>query len=229
MHGCPAIAMQDILQLIQQLLGTANAESRNQHRTTIFQGTYQHRLQARLTLLPALVKPIPIGTFDHQHIGLSGRQWGRQNWSVCGAKITGKHRNMPALPATLNKRRTKNMPGSLQAHLRPHLAWQLNIVPVIVGQRHQALLEHVEKLLHIRRRPAHSKPKGILHDYRQQLGRRPTAINRPGKALRKQPRQAPHMINVHMGQHQCLNTGNIEIDGKIVCAGPTRTLISSLK
>jgi hypothetical protein len=117
--------MENIFQFIEDLLGPADAEGRNQYSAPIAQSLIDHRLQSQSPLPPVFMPPVTIGAFQHQQI--SAHRWSRsrqQRGPRC-PQVTGKNQSFadPGLfvdKIALDISRTENMTGPLQpdAYLR---------------------------------------------------------------------------------------------------------------
>jgi len=68
--------MNDVLQLIEQLLGAAYTERRHQYGALVLERFFDHGLQTLASIGPTLVIAIAIGTFQYQDILAAGRGGG---------------------------------------------------------------------------------------------------------------------------------------------------------
>jgi len=105
------------------------------------------------------------------------------------------------------------MARALQAYLSLTTTRALDGVQMIIGKRHQPLLQHCQEPLNLIRLAAYTQPKRIFKDDGQQLCRRQAAIDRPLEPGGQQPWHSTHMVDMHMGQDQRLQAGDIKIVG----------------
>ena len=116
--------MNDVLQLVQQLLRTANTERRDKHRPVVGQRALDRFLQAQPPIRATRVISIAVGAFEHDDIGPIGRP-GR--WQERGMRSPQITRENHALAATavlvvcihLHVRRAEDMAGALQPDPNP--------------------------------------------------------------------------------------------------------------
>lgn len=104
------------------------------------------------------------------------------------------------------------MARALQAYLSLTTTRALDGVQMIIGKRHQPLLQHCQEPLNLIRLAAYTQPKRIFKDDGQQLCRRQAAIDRPLEPGGQQPWHSTHMVDMHMNEYQRLEPGDIEID-----------------
>ena len=79
--------MDDLLDFIEQLLGSTDAESRDQDRTPVFEAGLNPFLQSLHTLFSARVGFVTIGTFQNQGVRSVRRFRRRKQGRVRGAQI----------------------------------------------------------------------------------------------------------------------------------------------
>lgn len=72
-RGTLAVCLDDLLQFVEQFLGAANTERRDQYGAAVSQGMFDHRLQALGAGGSVFVCAVAIGAFEHQHVGRLGR------------------------------------------------------------------------------------------------------------------------------------------------------------
>ena len=70
--------VEDLLQLEQQLLRSADTERRNEHRALVGQSPLDGSLQPLAAVRAILVAAVAIGAFENQQIGALGRYQVRQ-------------------------------------------------------------------------------------------------------------------------------------------------------
>lgn len=68
-----AAPVDDLFELIEQLLGAANAEGGDQNRALVLQGALDHRFEALAAGVAVFVLAIAVGAFDHQGVAVFGR------------------------------------------------------------------------------------------------------------------------------------------------------------
>jgi hypothetical protein len=65
-------AVNDLFQLVQQFLSTANAEGRNQYGALILQRMFDDGFEALTAIGTVLVQAVAVGAFKHEDIGSLG-------------------------------------------------------------------------------------------------------------------------------------------------------------
>ena len=114
----------------------------------------------------------------------------------------------------LHIRRPENMPCGLQLHLQPAApdARSAQGQPASVGQGHDLPLQLRHDAFDQRPIAREADLQRVAHHHRQQLGRGLAAHHRALEARSQQVRQTPHMIDVHVCDHQRDHRPDIEAD-----------------
>lgn len=121
------------------------------------------------------------------------------------------------------------MPGAAQADRRLFARALVHAVPLVEGQRPQQTLYPAQIPVYRLRLAADGQLKGVLQHDRQQLGAGLAAIDRPVKTGGQQPGNTPHMIEMHMGDHQRPDVADIEFDFGAPGIGTVRPPVTALK
>lgn len=112
--------MNDVLQLIEQLLGAAYTERRHQYGALVLERFFDHGLQTLASIGPTLVIAIAIGTFQYQDILAAGGLGWRQQGRMRRAQPPPREQDTLVLPRSavehvhLDISRTEDMTGTLQ-------------------------------------------------------------------------------------------------------------------
>lgn len=231
-HSALWVAVEDILQLVQQFLGAADAEGRDQDGALILQGAGQYPLQPLLTFLSVFVVAIPVGAFDHQGVAAVGWLGCRQHGGVRCAQVPGEHHPVPArrpFYVAFHVGGAEDVPCSSQPYSYLAVAGVQGGVPLVVGQRHQAPFDHPQVTVDVVWPAAEAQFEGVLEDDGQQLRRGLAAEDRAFEARRQQPGYSAHVVYVHVGDYQGLDRGHREIDGQVIGVGAAGALVAALE
>ena len=215
--GPQALAMQDVLELVEQLLRAPDAEGGHDHRAAVLERMLDDRLQTRTPVAAILVDAVAVGGLQHQHVRPPGRTRRRQQRRVRRPEIAREHhperlRPRPARELALDVGRAEDVAGALQADPAARVRAAIHQVPLAVGQRADARLHLAEVALDQGAVAAHTHREGVGEHGGQQACRGLAAQDRPLEASGEQPRQAAAMVDVDVGQHQRANTLEREID-----------------
>ncbi len=162
---------EDLLQFVEQFLGSADAERRNEHAALVGQRTFDRGLQALAPVGAIFVAAIAIGTLQHQQVGPLRWRQVRQDGRMGRAEIAAED-DSPAVPrrrlqVELHVRRAQHVPGRLQAHLAPGRVGVVEAEPVVIGQRDDALLDDLQVPLEIGLVAAYGQAERIFEHDRQ--------------------------------------------------------------
>lgn len=231
-HSALWVAVEDVLQLVEQFLGTADAEGRDQDGALVLQGAGQYPLQPLLAFLSVFVVAIPVGAFDHQGVAAVGWLGCRQHGGVRCAQVPGEHHPVPArrpFYVAFHVGGAEDVPCSSQPYSYLAVAGAQGGVPLVVGQRHQAPFDHPQVAVYVLRPAAEAQFEGVLEDDGQQLRRGLAAEDRAFEARRQQPGYSAHVVYVHVGDHQGLDLSHREVDGQVVGVGAAGALVAALE
>lgn len=91
--GCRAgeLGMNDVFQLVEQLLGAADAEGRDQHGALVAQGVLDDGFEALAAAGAVFVQAVAVGAFEHQDVCPFGRLGRHEQWRMWRAKVTGEN------------------------------------------------------------------------------------------------------------------------------------------
>ena len=167
--GVLALAVQDVLELIQQLLGAADAEGRHDHRAAVGQRPLDHRLQALAPAVAVFVEAVAVGALQHHNVGRLGGARRRQHRRPGRAEVTREHHPPRLTPrpgkVALHVGRPQDVPRPLQADAAVAAGAVEHRMPRLVGQRPDARLHHPQVTLDEARVPGDPHRKGIRqHD-----------------------------------------------------------------
>ena len=213
-----AVAVYQPLDLVEDLLGAADAEGRDQHRAVIPQRPLHHLFQLQAALAPPLVQAVAIGALDHQGIGFVGRTRCRQQRRVGRAQVAGEHH--PVLFArgfhlAFHVGRAEDMPRRLEADGDAAASGGHRLLPAPVGQGHDAPGNQVDEALQLAPVAGDAHLHGVFQHQRQQPRRGFGADDRPPETSGQQVGYAPHVVDMHVAHHQRLDV----LDGKVDLQG----------
>lgn len=83
--------MDDVFQLVEQLLRSADAEGWNEHRAVVGQGMFDNLLQALTSGAAIFMQAVTVGTFQYQDVGTAWRYAGLENRCAGRAEVAGEH------------------------------------------------------------------------------------------------------------------------------------------
>ncbi len=199
-----AVAVDDVFEFVQQLLGAADAEGRDQQRAAIAEGVLAQGLQALATVFAAFVHAVAIGAFDDDDIGRQRRLRRRQQRRVGGAQIARKDHPLlvaEVLDIEFDIGRAEDVASRLQANPQAGRAGDHRL-PLLVWQRHQLLAQKGQKFGDQGLVAGEADFQRIFEHHRQQQRRWLAAIDRPLETGGQQIRDAADVVDVHMGDDQ---------------------------
>lgn len=133
------LAVENGLELVQQLLRAAQAERGNQGGAAILQCAVNNLFQLLLAHAAIGVQAVAVGTFQHQQVcALGWLQWAQQRVAF-GAEVAGENDAVVLLGhvyVALHIGRAEQVPCALQAHLAPEAGLVYHGVPLTEGHRH---------------------------------------------------------------------------------------------
>ena len=226
-----AVAVDQPLDLVQDLLGAADTERRDQHRALIQQRALHHLLELQAALAPALVQAVAVGALYHQRVGPVRRARRGQQGRMGRAQVAGEHHPVAlrrGLHLALHIGRAEYVPGLLEADVDGVVIDSVVVasartcnhtMPLAVRHRDNARGNQLDEFLQLARVPGNTHLHRVLQHQRQQAGRRFGADDRPLEPRRQQVGNTPHVVDMHMAHHQRLDMVDGEINGELVCTG----------
>ena len=207
----------DVFQLVEQFLGSPDAEGGDQHAATVPQGPLDRRLETLAAGAAVVVQAVAVGAFEHQDVGPVGRLRRGQQGCVASAEVPGKDdpgvlAAQAVVEVALHIGGAEDVPGALQADAQARAGRVHQGEPVLVRQGDEALLDEFQVALQGATVAGDTETEGVFEDDGQQPGGRLAAENGPLEAGRQQVGNAPHVVDVHMGCHQRADGGDVKVD-----------------
>lgn len=226
--------MDYVLQLVEQLLGAADAECGDEYGAAVGQGMFQHPLKALAAAAAVFMQAVAVGTFQHYGIGAPGVAGGRQQGRVRGAQVAGKDDPFAAvfvgvMYVAFDPGRTQDMPGRLEADAAAQVVPPNHFNPLSIGLATQHRLNHANKPAGQLPVTLHAHQEGILQHGGHQHGRRLGTVHRPLEAGSNQPGQAADMVDVDVGGDQGLDAVEFEFDGQAMGSSSLNGAFHALK
>ncbi|MNO81025.1 hypothetical protein D3C76_722500 [compost metagenome] len=83
--------MQYVLELVEQFLGAAQAECRDEDGALVCQGTIDGIFQTLPAVAAMRMQAVTIGAFQHQYVSTLRGPHRAQQWVATSAQVTGEH------------------------------------------------------------------------------------------------------------------------------------------
>ena len=106
-------------------------------------------------------EPVKFPAFEHQHIGSFRRFGRRQQWCVAGAKVSTED-NARTVVVHFNIGGPEDVASPLQPYGHQVFGGVDELVPLVVGQRHQAFFDGFQVAIYKLFFPADPKLEGIF-------------------------------------------------------------------
>ncbi len=138
--------MNDVFQFVEQFLGAADAEGRDQYRAAVGQGMLDDVFQALPAGTAVFVQAVAVGAFDHQDVRAVRRFGGRQQRCMWCTQVAGENdafllAGVGIVQVDLHISRAEDMPGALQANAADQVLCIVQGEPCFVGQGDDALFD----------------------------------------------------------------------------------------
>jgi hypothetical protein len=218
--GTLAVAVDDLFQFVEQFLGAADAEGRDEQAALVAEAAFAEGLQALPAILAAFVGAVAVGAFEDDDVGAVGRSGRWQQGGVGGAEVTGEDDALcllAPLEIEFDVGRAEDVARRRQPDAQRHFAAD-DRAPLFVGYGDGLLADLLEKAADQRLVAGESDLQGIFEDQRQQRRRGLAADDRPAITGRQQPGDAPDMVDVHVGDDQRAHP--IDGEGDVQAFGP---------
>ncbi|MNP00718.1 hypothetical protein D3C76_925130 [compost metagenome] len=215
------LAMKNVFEFVQQLLGAAEAERRNEQCALVSQGAVDGRFQSLMTVACRRVQAVAVGAFQYQYIGpFRGLHWAQQGVAT-DAEVAGEHvagAGLRVLHIAFDIGRTQQMPGALQANATGE-PWLLDQgVPLLERQGHDQVANELQVPCHLGGLAADAQLVGVFQHQWQQPGGRLAAQDGATVAGSQQCRDAANVVEMHMGDDQGLDALHAETEWCRCCA-----------
>ena len=205
---------------VQQFLGAADRERRDQHVAAIAPGGVEDAAQLADGIRAILVVAVAIGGFHQYQVGFNDRRRVAQDRRSLWAEVAGEHQLLAVRPQ-FDDGRAKDMAGIAEGDLdavKDRLAgvvWQrmqerdcsLDVVPGV--QRQDLRLAVATVAVCALGVTFRQRGRVQQHD-RHQVGGRALRHDGATKAARHQQRDATDMVDMRMTDHDRIDRGDIE-------------------
>ena len=143
--GLLPLAMEDVLEFVQQFLGAANAEGGDDDRPAVFECALDHGAQALTAVATVFMHAITIGALHDHDVRLPGGARCRQQGRVGCSEVAREQHAAPYRPGLARQfefdvDRTQDVTGALQANPAAGVGTAVQRVPVTIGQGAQTRL-----------------------------------------------------------------------------------------
>ena len=209
------VAMDDFFQLVEQFLGSPDAERGDEDGALVLERTLAYGLQTQASILAAFMQAVAVGAFHHHDIGAIRRLRRGQQGGVGRAKIAGEDDARFASGLVVvrgfefDPGGTQDVAGGRQFYAQPGGVFD-DAVPLLVGQGDDLLPNLAEEAVDQGRVAGQADLQRVFQHQRQQCGGGFAAHDRPAKTGREQVRDTSDMVDVDMGDDQ----GADFVDGK---------------
>lgn len=213
--------LDDVFQLVEQFLGAADAECRDQYGALITQRLLDDGFETLPTALAVFMEAVAIGAFEHEDIGAFGRLRRHQEGGVGCAQIAGKD---DALAFVLLRvvqvdfyiGRAEDMARALQPDAGHQLVAVVQREPVLVRQGNEPTFDALDVAFNLCMVATDAKFECILKHDGQQLCRRLATQYRPVETRREQIRDATDMVDVNVRHDERFDGVERELDGEAI-------------
>lgn len=143
------LAVEDVFDFVEQLLGATGTECRNQDGAMVSQRLIDRLFEALLAVGTVFMQAVAVGAFQHQDVGSLRRFWGLQQWRMGRPEVSRKNyafvgSGFQVVDIAFNVRRTQHMARTLKADIADQVRGIDELMPLIVGHGDDGLLYTLE-------------------------------------------------------------------------------------
>lgn len=139
------LAMEDVFDFVEQFLGAAGTECRNEDGAMVSQGLVYCLFEPLLAVSAVFMQAVAVGTFQHQDVGALWRFGWLQQWRMGRPKVAGEHDALAGsgfrvVDIALDVSRPQHMPRTLKADVADQLRGIDERMPLVIGHGNDGLL-----------------------------------------------------------------------------------------
>lgn len=191
--------MEDVFDFVEQFLGTAGTECRNEEGAMVSQGLICCLLEPLLAVSVVFMQAVAVGNFQHQDVGALWRFRRMQQRCV---------------DITLDASSPLHMPRTLKADIAEQLRGTDERMPLVVSHGNDGFLYVLEVVVYRVLVKGNAEFESIFQHQRQLPGRRLAADDRAIETRGEQLGNTPYMVDVNMADQQGLDALDREVDFK---------------
>lgn len=211
--------MEDVFDFVEQFLGTAGTECRNEEGAMVSQGLICCLLEPLLAVSVVFMQAVAVGTFQHQDVGALWRFRRMQQRCVGRTKVSGEHnalagRGFRVVDITLDASSPLHMPRTLKADIAEQLRGTDERMPLVVSHGNDGFLYVLEAVVYRVLVKCNAEFECIFQYQRQLPGRRLAADDQAIETRGEQLGNTPYMVDVNMADQQGLDALDREVDFK---------------
>jgi hypothetical protein len=223
--GTMAVAVDDLFEFVQQFLGAADAEGRDEHRAALVaEGVFADRLQPLPAIRRLLVAAVAVGALQHDDVGGIRRLGRRQQGRVGRAEVAGEDDALPVRSLrqfAFDVGRAEDVAGRGELDAQAGVAGD-DAVPRFVGQGDELAADLRQEAFDQHLVAGETDLEGVFEDQRQQGGGSLAADDRPAVSGGQQVGDAADMVDMDMTDDQRAHPIDRKGDGQPIsaCAFP---------